>query len=76
MTNWRSYGVDTVAVFVPPKRLRGLTRSVTVGPGPSVGVVGSTPSRSRQRYTGVNRSLSHKLRGLFFLSETTGIAVL
>ena len=32
MTSWRTYGVDTVAALVAPRELRGLGRSVTVGP--------------------------------------------
>ena len=32
MTSWRTHGVDTVAALIPSKNLRGLARSVTVGP--------------------------------------------
>ena len=39
----------------------------SVGPGPSVGAVGSTPSRSRHLVTGVEESLAVSPRGFSFV---------
>ena len=44
----------------------GLTDFKSVGPGPSVGAVGSTPSRSRHRYIGVNKPSGVYSEGFLF----------